>query len=74
MWWVFELYRGACIITSSHGVRSRSTADRSASSQSYCSEPNPVAAYEQSVARWTGPTFRLHHKLLSEPLLRYGIG
>ena len=43
MWPLFELYQGACIMTSSHGVDWRSTAARSDASHSYCSEPAAVA-------------------------------
>ena len=75
-WWpTFELYHGACIITTSHGVRLRSNARaRSRCSQRYCSDAASVAAYEQSETTCAGPMSRDHHRLLTEPLCRNGIG
>jgi len=62
-----ELYHGACIITTNHGVAARSTAAKSRTSQACWSEPASVAAYDDSEMRCSGPTARDHHKLLGEP-------
>ena len=71
---VFELYHGACVMTMTHGVFSRSIDSKSLTSHSYCHEPGCVAQYEQREMTWTGPTSLENQCGEVEPDALYGVG